>query len=227
MTRATTDKKRTVAAATRAPGFQLGEGQARAMILRGAASVFAELGVRAASVEDILKAADVSRRTFYRLYGSKEDVALELYHLGTDILLETCRLAVREETDPLRQFERCMDAHLRNAREFGRLIFVLGGEAQRQESMLHARRMKVHDAIIGLLSSGGQDVRLGKRIDPLLLRMILLSVEAVVRIVLEEGDEGRKVTDAGIERARRVMRRVITSALEGEGPRVAPLPTLE
>ena len=44
------------------------------MILKGAAGVFAKRGVRAASVEDILKAAGISRRTFYRFYKNKEDV---------------------------------------------------------------------------------------------------------------------------------------------------------
>ena len=196
------------------------------MILRGAANVFADLGVRAASVEDILKAADISRRTFYRLYGSKEDVALELYRLGTEVLVETCKLAVRQETDPLHQFERCMDAHLNNARELGRLVFVLGGEAHRQESTLHARRMEVHDAIISLFTTG-PNASLGESVDPLLLRALLLSLEAIVRILLEEGDEGRRVTDASLARGRRVMARLVTSSLEGVGPRVAPLPTLE
>lgn len=197
------------------------------MILTGAAKAFAELGVRAASVEDILKAADISRRTFYRLYASKEDVALELYRLGTNMLVEACKRAVSEETDPLRQFERCMEAHLQNARQLGRLVFVLGGEAHRQESMLHEHRMKVHDEIIALFM-GGQDAKpAGKRIDPLLPRALLLSCEAIVRILLEEGDEGRRVTSASIERARRVIGRIISAALEGQGPRVVPLPTLE
>jgi len=194
------------------------------MILRGAANVFADLGVRAASVEDILKAADISRRTFYRLYGGKEDVALELYRFGTEVLVETCKLAVRQETDPLRQFERCMDAHLDNAREFGRLVFVLGGEAHRQESTLHARRMAVHDAIVSLFTTGQNA---GKRVEPLLFRALLLSFEAIVRLLLEEADEGRRVTEASLARARRVMARVLTSSLEGEGARVVPLPTSE
>src|SRR5262249_21403670 len=46
----------------RAPGptgVQLGETTARALVLRGAASVFAERGVRAASVEDLLAAAGI------------------------------------------------------------------------------------------------------------------------------------------------------------------------
>jgi AcrR family transcriptional regulator len=110
------------------------------MVLQGAAKVFAASGVRLASVEDILEAARISRRTFYRVYSSKEDVLLALYKIGTERLLDACRLALEQESDPLRQAERCIDAHLQTAREQPRLVFVLGGEAQRHESLLHSRQ---------------------------------------------------------------------------------------
>lgn len=206
-------------------GVQLGEASARALVLRGAAMVFADRGVRAASVEDLLAAAGISRRTFYRLYESKEAVAEALYRLGTENLLDACRVAVSRETDPLRQLQGCIDAHLKNAHDVGRLVFVLGGEAQRLESSLHARRMEVHDVLVQMLHDG-MSQRGGKRVDPLLLRALVLSLEGVTRIVLEEGDEGRHVTDASIERARRVMSRLASATLVGEGPGVAPLPTL-
>jgi AcrR family transcriptional regulator len=209
----------------RASGVQLGEAQARAKILAGAARVFSEGGVREASVEDILGAAGVSRRTFYRLYESKEDVVDALYRVGTERLLDACRLAMSEESDPIRQIHRCVDAHLRTAREVGRLVFVLGGEAQRQESSLHPRRMEVHAELVELLMSGATASKSG--IDPLLVRALVLALEGVTRIVLEEGNEGRSVSDASIERARRVMVRLATAALAGEGPGVAPLPTVK
>ena len=52
---------------------------------------------------------------------------LALYRLGTERLLQACRVALEEESDPLRQAERCIDAHLQTAREQARLVFVLGG----------------------------------------------------------------------------------------------------
>jgi AcrR family transcriptional regulator len=202
---------------------QLGEAEARGRILGGAARLFARAGVRAVSVSDILASAGVARRTFYRLYESKEDVLIALYRLGTERLLEACRLGMSEETDPIRQIHRCVDAHLRNAREVGRLVFVLGGEAQRQESALHPHRMETHGRLVELMMSSATAAQ--KNIDPLLVRGLVLALEGVTRIVLEEGDEGRDVGDAGIERARRVMIRLATAALAGEGPGVAPLPT--
>jgi AcrR family transcriptional regulator len=203
---------------------QLGEAEARARILGGAARIFSERGVREVSVEDILDAGGVSRRTFYRLYDSKEDVVAALYRLGTERLLDACRLGVSEEKDPVRQIQRCVDAHLRSAHDLGRLVFVLGGEAQRHESVLHQRRMETHAELVTLLMSSATASK--THIDPLLVRGLVLALEGVTRIVLEEGDEGRSVSDASIERARGVMIRMATSALVGEGPGVAPLPTL-
>lgn len=193
------------------------------MILQGAAQVFAERGVRVATVEDILRAAHVSRRTFYRMYEGKEDVMVALYRLGTERLLEACRAAVREEPDPLKLLARCIDAHLRTAREQGRLVFVLGGEAQRQESLLHARRIEVHETLTALLWQGAA-AHFRPAPDPLLFRALLLALEGVTRLALERGDEGRAVTEASLERARRIMTRLATAALAGSGRGVAPLP---
>jgi len=181
------------------------------MVLQGAAKVFAAQGVRATGVHDILKAARISRRTFYRVYGSKEEVLLELYRLGTELLLTNCRLALEQESDPLRQIERCVDAHLATAREQPRLVFVLGGEAHRQESLLHARRIEVRAC-------------LPRPPSRLLIRALLFAHEGVTRLVLEEGDEGRNVTAEAFDRARAVMLRISTAAMAGEGVGVASLP---
>lgn len=182
--------------------------------------VFGEQGVRGAIVEDILQGAGVSRRTFYRLFGSKEEVALELYRIGTERLLEQCRIGISEERGFLRKIERCIDAHLLNARELPRMVYVLGGEAQRAESLLHPRRVEVHDALLDLaLEAAGE-----RDIDPLVFRALILTFEGLVRLVLEEGDEGRAVKEEALERARTIMSRMTSATLSGKGAGVTPLP---
>lgn len=201
-----------VAPKRRAPGVQIGEATARALVLQGSAQVFARMGVRAPSVEDLLEASGVSRRTFYRLYAGKEAVVVALYTLGTEMLLDACRRARKQEPDLPSLVQRCIDAHLDNARNNGRLVFVLGGEAQRQESALHARRLAVHDEIVELLAASAASQGSGG-IDRLLLRGLLLALEGVTRIVLAEGDEGRTVDPAALARARVVMTQIAHGAL--------------
>lgn len=205
----------------RKPGAQLGEDVARSMIVAAGARVFASKGIRETSVEDLLEAASVSRRTFYRMFQSKEDVALALYQFGTTQLIAGCRRAIESSQEPLEQFLRCVDVHLGNAATMGRLIFVLGGEATRQESPLHARRMATHEILTDMLRAAHPETA---RLDPMLVRTTLFALEAIVRLVLIEGNDGRKVTPAMIDRARRVIARVITAGFAGHGEGVTPLP---
>ena len=86
-TKTKTKTKQTAVAGKRATGVQLGSDVARNMILFGATRVFAVKGFRNVSVEDLLEAGQVSRRTFYRFIKSKDDVALAMYTLGTASLV--------------------------------------------------------------------------------------------------------------------------------------------
>ncbi|MBZ0234120.1 MAG: TetR/AcrR family transcriptional regulator [Deltaproteobacteria bacterium] len=201
-----------------ATGVQIGEAQARGMVMQGAAMVFYQKGARAASVEDILAAARISRRTFYRLYESKDDVLLALYKVGTERLVDECARVARERTDPIHVVEGFIDAHLRNATQLGRMVFVLGGEASRQESILHPARMEAHARLVEILTAKTPPH------DPWLTRGLLLALEGVTRMMLEACDEGRKVTPAAVARVRRVMLRMATASIAGEGPQVAPVP---
>jgi hypothetical protein len=147
-----------------------------------------------------------------------------MYTLGTASLVEAVRRAIAAEPDLLVQMERTIDLHLANARGMGRIIYVLGGEAQRLESPLYARRMEVHDLIVQLFRDANRD---RSSIDPLLVRTLIIALEQIVRAVLDRGDQGRRVTETMIARARAVMMRVATGTIAGEGPGVAPMPMFD
>jgi AcrR family transcriptional regulator len=200
-------------------GVQLGEDSVRGMVLEGAARVFSEHGVRDTAVDQILITSRISRRTFYRFYESKEAVMVALYHIGTQLLIEGCQTAMRSEGGPLQHLEGCMEVHLTHARASGRLMFVLGGEAQRHESLLFPRRMETHEAIARLLTAEF-DAHFEKAVDPWFARALIFSMEGTTRLALQECDEGRRVTDDSLERARQVMLRIASAILgQGEGSR--------
>lgn len=187
----------------------------------GATRVFADKGFRNTSVEDLLEAGQVSRRTFYRFFTSKDDVALALYSMGTTTLVETIRRRVAAESDAREQLEACVDSHLANARSVGRLVFVLGGEAQSLESPLHAHRMAAHDQVVQLLRAGNEVVR---DADPLVVRALVIALEQCVRIVLQDSDEGRRVSEAAVKRARAAMMRIATGTFAGLLGEPTPMP---
>jgi AcrR family transcriptional regulator len=205
----------------RKPGAQLGEDVARGMVMAAGARVFATKGIRDTSVEDLLEAANVSRRTFYRLYQGKEDVALALYVFGTNQLIDRWKLAIAAATGTLDAFTRCIDVFIMHAAMLGPLIFVLGGEATRQESPLHKRRMEVHDTLVDMMRAADPELA---NVDPLLVRATLFALEAVTRHILTEGDQGRRVSPAALERGRKVMNRIVTAGFAGSGDGVAPMP---
>jgi AcrR family transcriptional regulator len=67
----------------------------RARLLDAMTQVVADKGYAAATVADAVRAARVSRGTFYELFASKEDCFLEGYRHGVDALVERIRAAVR------------------------------------------------------------------------------------------------------------------------------------
>jgi len=68
----------------------------RARLLDAMIRVVAERGYAAASVTDVVRAAAVSRSTFYELFASKEACFLEAYRVGVDVVDERVGAAVRE-----------------------------------------------------------------------------------------------------------------------------------
>jgi AcrR family transcriptional regulator len=58
----------------------------------------AEKGYAAATVADAVRAARVSRGTFYAQFASKEECFLEAYKYGIDVMVSRIRSAIRDES---------------------------------------------------------------------------------------------------------------------------------
>jgi AcrR family transcriptional regulator len=68
----------------------------RARLLAAMAAVVAEQGYAATTVADVVRAAGVSRSTFYELFASKEACFIDAYRQGVDDLLDAVRDAVHD-----------------------------------------------------------------------------------------------------------------------------------
>lgn len=71
----------------------------RRRILQGMIEVVAERGYGEARITDAIEAAGVSRKTFYELFGDKEDCFLAAYEEWTDRFLEATVAAFDEQAD--------------------------------------------------------------------------------------------------------------------------------
>lgn len=76
-----------------------GTGPQRARLLEAITSVVAEKGYYAATVADVVRAARVSRGTFYAEFASKEECFLDAYRHGVDVLVERISAATRAAAD--------------------------------------------------------------------------------------------------------------------------------
>jgi AcrR family transcriptional regulator len=107
-------------------------------VMGAAGPVFAERGVDATTVEDLLRAAGISRRSFYLHFHGKDEVLAELYRVASDGLVVAVSARAAKSgsaSDALRAIvDVFMDIHLSQSR----LIALLRREAARPESPLAA-----------------------------------------------------------------------------------------
>jgi AcrR family transcriptional regulator len=88
---------------------ELKKERTRDELAAAAVSLFIERGYDATTVEDIAAAIDVSPRTFFRYYPTKEDVGVELVRAGVADLCE--ELARRPADEPLNAALRACTRH--------------------------------------------------------------------------------------------------------------------
>lgn len=191
----------------------------RNRILEGAARVFAKHGARQVSVEDLLEASDVSRRTFYKYFRSKEDVLAALHAVSVQYLLDRTQQAMDATPGLERKLECFVDTYLSFNRTDLELFRVFQAEALRPDSPLAPARLRVVEALATLIADEVQTVH-GRRPDRFVMMGLLSGLTGVSVQLHAQG----KVTPAQCARARRAMLRILQAGLAPEGGPVPPLP---
>jgi AcrR family transcriptional regulator len=165
-------------------------------ILRAAVEVFAERGFGATRVEDVLERAAVARRTFYKYFGSKEDVLARVYGLATAELLGAIQAASLAAThDPMEAIRYGLDAYLDYHVANGKLLRVLVQQAIRSDSPLFALRRKFREDLFRFLDAAVR-TRGGEPNDPMLYTALISAVEGVSLELLASKPSARDVARA-------------------------------
>lgn len=173
----------------------------RALIMFGSAQVFMERGTSEPSVQELIERAGVSRRTFYAYFSDKQDVMHAIYLLGVERLLTECEEKHRVAGSCEELINGIIEAHLRSAWLYPRLMYVLGGEAQHQDSPLYPTRIDAMNQIGAWYRECATSP-----VDPLIVNTTLLALEMAVRLKLREDDEGNSVSDASIAHMRSTLK---------------------
>jgi AcrR family transcriptional regulator len=84
----------------------------RERIMRAAYELFQRDGSKETTVHDVLRATGLSTRAFYRHFGSKDELVLEMYRVDCDRVTELVDAAVASAPTPLAALEAWIDQSL-------------------------------------------------------------------------------------------------------------------
>ena len=186
-------------------------------MLGAAAKVFSQHGIAATRVEDILVAANIARRTFYKYFRSKEDVLAALYEVWTtEIVKAVEEVRARQPDKPLAGIRAGIDIFLGFYRSGPRALRELVELAIRSDSLLARRRAWLRDQLVAIVDASVHALD-GRRLDPYVYYALVSAIEG---LALELGTD--RTTAADVERARLVVHAIIDHVLDL--PRKTPLP---
>ena len=117
----------------------------RGRMLDAIAIVVAEKGYSATSVADVVRAAGVSRKTFYEHFADKRDCYLIAYQLATDVLIERITKAVMGVEDQGERIERMLSAYLEGLAEAPIAARAFLVEVQGADKAAQERRIAILD----------------------------------------------------------------------------------
>ena len=112
----------------------------RTQIILHSIAIFSQKGVTDTTVQDLLEAAQVSRRTFYKYFKDKFDVLENIYTLSINMLSKQ----FSEEADEINTIEelidKTVDVYFSYHTSMGNIIRIMQEEGGRLESPLNKRR---------------------------------------------------------------------------------------
>lgn len=148
-------------------------------ILRVAAIIFSERGYQATTLDDIAAAANISRRTFYSYFGSKDDLLRHIYREVVTTSVATAGRIAREKLPAREKLRRLIRYQISNLatqmplmRVFFSEVFSLSGELSRSVARANRAYGKIFERVIEDGVRSGELVALEpKRFSYLLLGM--------------------------------------------------------
>lgn len=185
--------------------------QARAEILIHSMQVFAQRGLQRTTVQHLLDASDVSRRTFYKYFRNKMDVLESIYRIFVDNMLLHFHKEVKQASsanDIIRNTTKVyFDYHV----SMGPVIKLMMEEARSSDSALAPHRTRAQTLASEVLAVQINRYT-GKNYEPLVFLTMLWMLENYSLYIFEDGGFSQERLDQCL----RVAVGVAESLLLGE-----------
>ncbi|MBI3972216.1 MAG: TetR/AcrR family transcriptional regulator [Chloroflexi bacterium] len=123
----------------------------RERILEAAADVFADKGFYGAAVDDIVRASDTSKGSFYFHFPNKRGIFVALLDHLMGRLLNRVAASIAAEDDPVKRLDAALHAVLTAFAQRRRLARLLLVEAAGLGHAMDERLMSVHQQITALI----------------------------------------------------------------------------
>lgn len=191
------------------PPEVLARSPAKLEILVNSLVLFIERGFAPVTVQDLLDAAGISRRTFYKYFRNKIDVLENLYKLSVDIMVLRYKADIGKATSVEEAARHTVEVFFAYHRDLAPVIRMMQEESVRLDSPLAPHRAHAMATVVQLVNQEVQRIA-GRPVDPLLLQSLFWAMEGM-SIDLLRGDPVR-VTD--MEHACSVMTEIGIAAVE-------------
>jgi AcrR family transcriptional regulator len=164
-----------------------GRAHARTEILIHSIAVFSRRGLDRTTVQDLLDAAGISRRTFYKYFRNKFDVLESIYQISVENMI----LRFRREAERARSVADVIgntcniyfDYHL----SLGPIIRLMMEEARRADSVLAPHRATAYETVAGVMQAEMQRVT-GRALDTLVYQTLIWTLESYSLDLLSHTD---------------------------------------
>jgi AcrR family transcriptional regulator len=174
---------------------------ARSDIVHAAIEVFSSRSAESTTVEDLLEAAGVARRTFYKHFRSKDDVLAAVYELVTRELSAAIESRRDESDDPTTSLRSTLDVYLGFHADNHRILRVLIEQGTRSESGVAPLRRRFRADLVRQLSTACE-LATGLRVDAYVFVGLISAIEGISQELLAQPSAP---ASADVERARRAM----------------------
>lgn len=168
---------------------------AKSDVLFNAIGVFTSKGVEDTTVQDLLDAANVSRRTFYKYFKNKVEVLESIYEIAAGLLMSRFK-AVKKQSVSLSDFVvSCVELFFDYHANLGPLIRMMTEEALRAGSPLAPRRAALLEQMVKLFDDRYFEDQ-GVRLDPKVYYSLIWMMESASINILTSGNVSQDVVDS-------------------------------
>lgn len=193
---------------------------AKANVLFYSIGVFAKKGIAETTVQDLLEAANVSRRTFYKYFKNKVDVLESIYEIASNMLITRFRAEMGQSS--VADFVvRCVSLYFDYHTTLGPLVRMMTEEARRSDSPLAQHREKTIDHLVNLFDDKYFET-VGVRLDTQVYYALIWAMESASINLLTN----TQCTPEDVERCKNVMAAIAARVMVNNPEEGIPLPRL-